>query len=94
MGIFWKILCYFNVNRLQEFLRNDCTYVSKLNGTSRKIPLALYLKHNWLIFGKKFLNFSLICLIVVHTQIIDFLQYLSFGLSKVDENCMKNVLLG
>ena len=30
----------------------------------------------------------------MHTQIIDFLQYLSFGLSKVDENRMKNVSLG
>ena len=46
---------------------------------------------------KKFLHFltlPLICLIVVHTQIVDFLHYVSFGLLKVDENCMKNVVLG
>ena len=41
-----------------------------------------------------FLTLSLIWLIVVHTQIIYFLQYLSFGLLKVYENRLKNVLLG
>ena len=57
MAKFSEILCYFSVNRLQELLRNDCTYVPKLNGTSRKIPLAKYLKSNWLIFGKHFFIF-------------------------------------
>ena len=55
------------------------------------------MKYNWLVFRKKFLIFftlSLIWLILVHSRIIDFLQYLSFELSKVDENCMKDVLLG
>ena len=37
---------------------------------------------------------SLICVIIVHTQIMDFLQYLSLWISKVDENCMSNVSLG
>ena len=75
MGIFGEILCYSNVNELQELLRNDDIYLCKSNGTSRKIPLAIYLKHNWLIFGKNVLIFftlSLICLIIVHTQITDF----------------------
>ena len=81
-------------------LRNDCSYALKSNGTSRKIPLALYLKHNWLIFGKKkcpnFFTLSLICVTIVHTQIIDFLQYLSSAFNieswrKLHEECVSRI---
>ena len=43
MGNFCENLCCFNVNRLRELLINDCTYLHKSNGTSRKIPVAINL---------------------------------------------------
>ena len=56
MGIFCEILCYSNVNRLQQLLGNGCTYLRESNSTVRKIPLATYLKHNRLIFWQNFLT--------------------------------------
>ena len=34
------------------------------------------------------------CLLTWHAQITDFLPYLDFELTKVDENCMRDVSFG
>ena len=39
-------------------------------------------------------NIPMMCLIIWHAQITDFLPYLGFELMKVDENCMRDVSFG